>query len=76
MIETRGIEPEEYEGTSMLWLIWRQHRADRAEVRSIRCYLAYRNGLLASGAPDPITADRARGHQRGASGAAQDVDRV
>ena len=36
----------------MLWTLWRQHRADRQELKSIQRYLAHRRELLA-----PVTHD-------------------
>lgn len=38
----------------MLWLHWRQHRADRAESRSIQRYLAHRREQLAQMAHDVV----------------------
>ena len=35
----------------MLWRLWQQHRADRAEARAIRVYLERHVAAVTAGAP-------------------------
>ncbi len=44
----------------MLWVLWRQHRADRAEERSIQRYLTRRRELVALVPADDDVRDRRR----------------